>query len=127
MVHHQQQHMFSGLCIETQQVYTQQGPALQIETRRSQLIQPCRQHGIAGAMKFLGLHRHPKLVRDPLYGIDAARCKAGAQGFMSCHDRIDGALQRLMFALAYLWYAREAWPSGSETDSRLHLDGQQAR
>jgi len=67
--------------------------------------------------------RGPWIVLDSLAVIASVILPLG----MTMNDRIDGALQRLMFALAYLWYAREAWPSGSETDSRLHLDGQQAR
>ncbi len=41
---------------------------------------------------------------------------------MTMNDRIDGALQRLMFTLGYLWYAREAWPSRNETDPRPHRE-----
>lgn len=35
--------------------------------------------------------------------------------WMSLDETIDGALQRLMFTVAYLWYAREALQGGPAT------------
>ncbi len=62
--------------------------------------------------------RGPWIVLDSLAVIASVILPLG----MTMNDRIDGALQRLMFALGYLWYAREAWPSRNETDPRPHRE-----